>query len=83
VLFALADDDVLLGGPATDGQFVYVSDQQGILAVPLDAEAGAAPIRVTSTFPVNSVGVFGRRIVFVQPQGAVGSVPLPPAPGTL
>ena len=80
VLFTLPDNDGLPGPVASDGQFVYFPDQRGILAVPLDPQAGAAPIRVTTTFPVNSVGAFGQRLVFLQSQVRCRGVPLPPIP---
>lgn len=91
VLFALPNDDALTGEPATDGRFVYFPDQDGvmatpspfgILAVPLDPEAGTVPVRITTTTPVDAVGAFDQRLVFVQPQGAVESVLLPPKPGS-
>ena len=71
-------NDSLGTGPVTDGTYVYFADQSGIQAVPLAGGSTSADILTLTSGIVNSIGVFGQRLLFFLPQGAVESVDLPP-----
>jgi hypothetical protein len=72
-------DPPSLAGPVTDGNYVYFSDLDGIEAVPLaTGSAGATVVTLSSDAP-NELAVFGQRLIYLLPQGAVDSIPLPPA----
>ncbi len=77
-IVALADNDSLSTGPVTDGTYVYFADRSGIQAVPLAGGSTSADILTLTSGIVNSIGVFGQRLLFFLPQGAVESVDLPP-----
>jgi hypothetical protein len=91
VLFTLPPEVSLGALPVTDGRFVYFTEDpnvcvslacpSSVVAFPLDADAGTAPVRIATTpftASVSAVGAIGSRLLMLFPQGAVESVPLPP-----
>jgi len=88
VLAALANGFALGNGIATDGKFVYYSDQDvegnmgGVEATPLDAaDAGQVIVVAAGPYPYvfpDVIGAFGQRLMFIFPQGEIQSVALPP-----
>jgi len=68
----------LINGLATDGTYVYFTDQVSLQVVPLAPDSGAASALTLTTEQPNVIGAFGQRLIFIVPQGAVASLPLPP-----
>jgi hypothetical protein len=69
----------LLARPVTDGTYVYFVDLSGIEAVPLASDSADGGVMNLTAESPNDVAVIGQRLLFVMAQGAVDSVPLPPA----
>jgi hypothetical protein len=78
----LASMDTLIAGPVTDGNNVYFADSAGIEAVSLADGSTAATVVTLVPDTCNTMGVFGRRLLFILAQGSVNSVPLPPQAGS-
>ena len=70
-------NDSTLAGPLTDGTYVYFGDNNGIEAVPLSGASAGSVLTLSSISP-NTMGIFGQHLIFLEAQGAVYSVPLPP-----
>lgn len=80
VIVTLPNDDVFVNGIAADDRFVYFSDY-GTEAAPLNGTADAGMI--TMMFQsADGLGVFGHKLIFGLPQGAIESLPLPPRPNS-
>ncbi len=72
----LANLTTLSAPPVTDGVSVYFVDGGGVESVPVDvAAAPPAPTLLVTAFPT-SIGVFGQRLLMLQPDGSVDSLPL-------
>ena len=71
-------NEVLISDPVTDGTFLYLATSEGARAVPLASPANE--ISLTTEAP-NDVLPLGGHLVMTFAQGAVKSVPLPPASG--
>jgi hypothetical protein len=63
--------------PATDGATVYFGDGNGVESVSAEPtlDPPPAPARVAIAFPT-SIGVFGQRLVMLEPDGSVDSLPI-------
>ncbi len=78
-LLTLASNDAFLNGIATDGTLLYFGDQNGLEAVPLASDSGAAGmVTIKPGALTDGIGVFGQSLIFTLPQGGIESVPLPP-----
>jgi hypothetical protein len=76
-IYTLSNQDIIFSPPVTDGTSVYFIDPEGIVSVPLDPDAGAAPVTLATMDPGDGFGVFGPRLLFIHPQGEIDTVPLP------
>jgi hypothetical protein len=72
----LANLTTLSAPPITDGVSVYFVDDGGVESVPVDvAAAPPAPTLLATAFPT-SIGVFGQRLLMLEPDGSVDSLPI-------
>jgi hypothetical protein len=72
----------LLTPPVTDGVSVYFVDGSGVESVPVDVAATPpAPTLLATAFPT-TLGVFGQRLLMLEPDGGVDSLPLAADAGT-
>jgi hypothetical protein len=76
-------DGSIVNGFGTDGTYVYFSDDHGIEALPLAADAGASDVfNVLPGLSANIVAPFAQSLVIVFPQGEVETIPLPVRPAS-
>ena len=80
-------DSGFVGSPtslATDGTNLYFADDNGIQIAPISpaADAGTSSTMIAPGM-TECVGVFGQRLLFVEPPGDVKTIPLPAQPGAV